>query len=199
MAGGDDADEQQQEGQRLFREAMRDVRRLEADDPPNMLASARNPVRPRPRASNDRSAADQSPHPDSMAAALASQNLPMVGRGEPLEYRAPGVATSTLRQLRRGQYRVEGGVDLHGLTTARATKVLSDFMAEAREERARCVKVVHGKGIGSGDRGPVLKTLINAWLREQPNVLAFVSAPPEDGGTGAVYVLLRRARRDTEG
>ncbi|MEO0421739.1 MAG: Smr/MutS family protein [Pseudomonadota bacterium] len=198
MAGGDDADEQQQEAQRLFREAMRDVRRLEAEDPPDVLMRARDPVRPRPRPSDAPSAADRTPTPSAMADAFAAQNLPRVGRGEPLEYRAPGVATSTLRQLRRGQYRVEGGVDLHGLTTARATKVLSDFMAEAREERARCIKVVHGKGIGSGDRGPVLKTLVNAWLREQPNVLAFVSAPTEDGGTGAVYVLLRRPRRDAE-
>ncbi|MEM9385833.1 MAG: Smr/MutS family protein [Pseudomonadota bacterium] len=185
MAGGDDADEQR-EAQRLFRDAMRDVRRLDADDALSVLPRTHGPARPRP--------IDKA----STADAFSAQSLPMVGRGEPLEYRAPGVATATLRQLRRGQYRIEGAVDLHGLTTVRATRVLSDFMAEARQERARCVKVVHGKGIGSGDRGPVLKTLVNAWLREQPNVLAFISAPPEDGGTGAAYVLLRRARRESD-
>ncbi len=191
MASSDDADEQ--EARRLFREAMRDVRRLDTVEQARITPSRRPAAGPQGR----RKRAGGSPEAPAMLpgeSRLGHEQLPMVGRGEPLEYRASGVAPATLRQLRRGQYPVEGGVDLHGLNTQRATAVLRDFVAEARRERARCVKVVHGKGIGSGDRGPILKTLVNAWLREQPDVLAFVSAPPADGGTGAVYVLLRRPR-----
>ena len=112
--------------------------------------------------------------------------------GEELYYRAEGVQQAVLRKLRRGQFRVGPALDLHGMTVATAKAALVEFLRAARRESLSCVRVVHGKGNGSRHRGPVLKQKLNHWLRQRDEVLAFCSARPVDGGTGAVYVLLRR-------
>ena len=98
-----------------------------------------------------------------------------------------------VRQLRRGQLRPHGTLDLHGLTADEASSRLADFLHASVAADRRVVCIVHGKGRGSGGRGPVLKALINRWLRTRNEVLAFCSAQPRDGGTGALYVLLRRS------
>src|SRR5437588_427440 len=95
-----------------------------------------------------------------------------------------------VRRLRGGEYRVEREIDLHGLTAAEAKQALREFLIEALERRVRCVRIVHGKGLRSGHRGPVLKSTVSGVLRRTGAVLAYVSARPVDGGTGAVYVLL---------
>jgi DNA-nicking Smr family endonuclease len=112
--------------------------------------------------------------------------------GEELYYRGDGVQQSVLRKLRRGQFQVGAVLDLHGMTVVRAREALIDFLHEVRRESFSCVRIIHGKGNGSRHRGPVLKQKINHWLRQRSEVLAFCSARPMDGGTGAVYVLLRR-------
>ena len=117
--------------------------------------------------------------------------LPNVQPGDVLEFSRPGLQRSVMRRLRRGEYRVAADLDLHGLTLTEARKALGVFLKEARQERAGCVRIVHGKGLGSQGRTPVLKSLIHGWLPRQDAVLAFCSARPADGGTGAVYVLLR--------
>jgi DNA-nicking Smr family endonuclease len=90
-------------------------------------------------------------------------------------------------------------LDLHGLTAAHAQAILREFLADCRLRRVRCARIIHGKGARSPDRQPVLKRKLNYWLRLRPEVLAFCSTPRHDGGTGALYVLLRnpakRARR----
>ena len=186
-------DEDAEKERRLFRDAMRGVRPLDAPPPPPP-----SPPPPRPRRT-PRSDARVDTGTDAVGRGLdgdRSQSAPPAERGERFEYRAPGIQRSVLRRLVRGQPPVEGSLDLHGLTAAKATETMRAFLAEAQSVGARCVRIVHGKGLGSGDRGPVLKSLVNAWLREQPQVLAFVSAPPEDGGTGATWVLLSRPPRD---
>jgi DNA-nicking Smr family endonuclease len=95
-----------------------------------------------------------------------------------------------LRKLRRGEYRVEREIDLHGLTVLEAKQDLKLFLIRALEQHVQCVRVVHGKGLRSGPRGPVLKATVNAVLRRTGAVLAFVSARQADGGSGALYVLL---------
>jgi DNA-nicking Smr family endonuclease len=95
-----------------------------------------------------------------------------------------------LKKLRRGQYRVQAELDLHGLTVAEAKSALRDFLAHALAEHTRCVRIIHGKGLRSGPRGPVLKHAVGGVLRRVAAVLAVVSARDVDGGTGAVYVLL---------
>jgi len=96
-----------------------------------------------------------------------------------------------MRRLRRGYYRVEAELDLHGLIVAEAKRELRDFLARCIARQQRCVRIIHGKGLGSGPRGPVLKQAVNVILRRTENVVAFCSANPRDGGTGAIYVLLQ--------
>ena len=113
-----------------------------------------------------------------------------VGSGEELSFRRPQIQVAVLRRLRRGEYRVQRELDLHGLTVAEAKQVLRDFLADALQHQVRCVRIIHGKGLRSGHRGPVLKSTVSAALKRTGAVLAFVSARQVDGGTGAVYVLL---------
>lgn len=112
--------------------------------------------------------------------------------GEELLYCGPGVQQGVFRKLRRGQFIVGAELDLHGLTSVEAHTVVADFLHTSRRQGVRCVRIIHGKGLGSRHRGPVLKTKLNVWLRHREDVLAFASARPMDGGTGAVYVLLKR-------
>jgi len=115
-----------------------------------------------------------------------------VESGEELLFARSGLQHSVLRKLRRGHYAVEAHLDLHGQTVAQAREAVSRFLHEARAIGKRCVRIVHGKGKSSTGKLPVLKGKVNAWLRQRDAVLAFSSCPPTDGGTGAVYVLLRR-------
>jgi DNA-nicking Smr family endonuclease len=94
------------------------------------------------------------------------------------------------RRLRRGQYRVEAEIDLHGLTAQHAQAALRDFLGVCLQHRARVVRVIHGLGLRSGNRGPVLKLLVSSYLHRVGNVLAFASAREVDGGSGAILVLL---------
>lgn len=117
----------------------------------------------------------------------------LLEHGETLQYRAPGVQDGVLRRLRRGHYRVERDLDLHGYNRDQARHAIVRFLAECQDRDQRCVRIVHGKGNGSPNSGPVLKRLLDGWLRKRRDVLAFCSARPVDGGSGAVYVLLRAA------
>jgi DNA-nicking Smr family endonuclease len=109
---------------------------------------------------------------------------------ESIRYHRPHVGKRTMRKLARGKYAVQAEIDLHGMTVAEARPRLADFIDYSIKQGLTCVRIVHGKGLGSGHRGPVLKNAVNRWLRKWDSVLAFVSARQVDGGTGAVYVLL---------
>ena len=111
--------------------------------------------------------------------------------GGALRFHRQFVGKRTLRKLARGGYSVQGEIDLHGMTLTEAKPRLQDFVKFSASQGRMCVRVVHGKGLGSGERGPVLKNAVNRWLRRWDNVLAFVSTRQVDGGTGAVYVLLQ--------
>src|SRR5262249_45948941 len=115
---------------------------------------------------------------------------PALASGEELVFHRPQIQAAVLRRLQRGEYRVQREIDLHGLTVSEAKHALRQFLIEALEARVRCVRVIHGKGLRSGHRGPVLKSAVSAVLRRSGAVLAFVSARQVDGGTGALYVLL---------
>jgi DNA-nicking Smr family endonuclease len=178
---GDDQDEEDET--EVFRRAMQDVRPLKLA--PRAAATA---PRSRPRARFARA---------ERAAVLAESLLvpgPFIDAqpDEELLYRRPGVAESVVRQLRRGSYRVEDELDLHGLTGSQGAAQLAQFLQHARSQGMRCVRIIHGKGLRSGNRGPVLKNTVNTLLRRADAVLAFVSARPAAGGTGATLVLLQR-------
>jgi DNA-nicking Smr family endonuclease len=111
--------------------------------------------------------------------------------GEELSYLRDGYPPKLLRQLKRGQYSVQDDLDLHQMNAAAAQLSIADFLAEARHEGLRCVRIIHGKGLRSRAAGPVLKGLTDRLLRRRDDVVAFASARPAQGGTGAVIVLLK--------
>jgi DNA-nicking Smr family endonuclease len=110
--------------------------------------------------------------------------------GDELNFRRDQVTPPTLRKLRSGGFAVAAEVDLHGLNAIEARAALREFIVNAIARKFSCVRVIHGKGRRSGPRGPVLKNVVNLWLRQCDAVLAFGSARAHDGGHGAVYVLL---------
>jgi DNA-nicking Smr family endonuclease len=114
------------------------------------------------------------------------------GYGAALRFHRASVGRRTMRKLARGGYSVQAEIDLHGMTLAEAKPRLTDFIDYNARQGNLCVRIVHGKGLGSGQRGPVLKNAVNRWLRKWESVLAFVSTRQVDGGTGAIYVLLQR-------
>ncbi len=109
-----------------------------------------------------------------------------------MRFHRPSVGRRTMRKLARGRFSVQAEIDLHGMTVAEAKPRLTDFIDYSVKQNHLCVRIVHGKGLGSGERGPVLRTAVNRWLRKWDSVLAFVSARHVDGGSGAVYVLLQQ-------
>ena len=110
--------------------------------------------------------------------------------GESLRFHRPSVSRRTFRKLGRGGYSVQSELDLHGMTAAEAGDALRAFINDCCLRGLACVRIVHGKGLGSGERGPILKRKVDSMLRRWDQVLAFVSTRQVDGGTGAVYVLL---------
>ena len=109
-----------------------------------------------------------------------------------LRFERPGLQKPTLKKLRQGKFPVEASLDLHGFTAEQARSALIDFLTFCQQSQFKVVSIVHGKGFGSSEKKPVIKPLVNKWLQEESNVVAFSSAQPKDGGTGAVYVMLRR-------
>ncbi|MCE7913987.1 MAG: DNA mismatch repair protein MutS [Nitrosomonas sp. PRO4] len=114
-----------------------------------------------------------------------------IEQGDDWSFIRPGMSHQTLRRLRRGHWKIQGNLDLHGLTRDQARQELSVFLAVCIQNKFRCVRIIHGKGLGSKNREPVLKTRIGNWLMQFNEVLAFCQAKPEDGGSGAVLVLLK--------
>jgi DNA-nicking Smr family endonuclease len=110
---------------------------------------------------------------------------------EALSYRRPGVGPDVLRRLRRGEWVLQSELDLHGHRVDEAREELAAFLKEALKRGLRCVRVVHGKGLGSKDRQPVLKSKVRAWLLQRDEVIAFCQARAAEGGSGALVVLLR--------
>ncbi len=182
ITAGDDADDTDAADAeaRLFRDAVRGVKPLGARTPPPTVPK----VRPRARFTR----ADRA---QVLRESLDPQAPdPAVAAGDELVFHRPSVQPNIVRRLRRGEYRVQREIDLHGLTVAEAKQALRVFLIGALEAHVQCVRIIHGKGLRSGQRGPVLKSAVSAVLRRSGAVLAFVSARPVDGGTGALYVLL---------
>lgn len=100
----------------------------------------------------------------------------------------------TLRKLRQGQYNAEAILDLHGYTVNEAAQALDDLLIHCFDTGKRVIRVIHGKGPNA-----ILKTQVNTWLQDTPNILAFCSARPQDGGTGALYILLKKQTNSEDG
>lgn len=110
---------------------------------------------------------------------------------EELSFSRGGLQHALLKKLRRGQFAIDAELDLHGMRVVEARQVMAQFITTTP---GRVVRIIHGKGHGSLQQQPIIKSKLNLWLRQWERVLAFHSARPCDGGTGAVYVLLKRLR-----
>jgi DNA-nicking Smr family endonuclease len=108
-----------------------------------------------------------------------------------LSWRRSGIGPEVLPKLRRGFWTIQSQLDLHGARTEEARELLAAYLREACSRGLRCVRIVHGKGLGSKDRQPVLKAKVRSWLMQKEQVIAFVTARPAEGGGGALIVLLR--------
>ena len=114
--------------------------------------------------------------------------------GEELSYARHGIGTQTLRKLRRGHWVIQDELDLHGLTVEEARDLLVEFLNQCARRGLRCLRVIHGKGLRSRNREPVLKRKVAGWLMQRQEILAFCQARPADGGSGALLVLLKTKR-----
>jgi DNA-nicking Smr family endonuclease len=119
--------------------------------------------------------------------------------GEELSYVRNSISAQTLHKLRRGHWVIQDELDLHGLTTPEARQLLVEFLNHCARHGSRCVRIIHGKGLRSKNREPVLKHKVANWLMQRDEVLAFCQARRADGGSGAVVVLLKGGGRRAEG
>jgi DNA-nicking Smr family endonuclease len=182
LSGGSVKSEADEDDSELFRKAVRDVK------PFSREGQVLRPRRPSPHARFTR--ADR--HAVLRESLSERAEDPALASGEELVFKQPGVSSLVLKKLRRGQYRVQAEIDLHGMTVVEAKHALRDFLVDALTRDLHCVRIIHGKGLRSGHRGPVLKVIVSGLLKRSAVVLAYVSARQVDGGTGAVYVLLAR-------
>ncbi len=170
---------------RLLREALSGVTPL---TPVNRAL----PPRPRPRpVAAQRQIDEQAVLRDTLSDAPAWELG--LESGEELLYLRDGQSPLILKKLRRGHWVVQDHLDLHGLTVPEARELTAAFLAQCLRRGLRCVRIVHGKGLGSPNREPVLKKKVAGWLAQRDEVLAYCQAPQADGGGGAVLVLLRAA------
>ena len=146
------------------------------------------PVRPSPRR------ASRAPAPEAHGAAEGGFDPDPNGnieRGSRIEFARPGLQRREIRRLRRGYHPVQDRLDLHGLFALEAERAVLEFIDRSRARGLRCVCIIHGKGRSSTKGRPVLKAVVDRWLRRCEGVLAFCPAPDNAGGTGAVRILLR--------
>jgi DNA-nicking Smr family endonuclease len=167
----------------LFRAAIGPVRTLPATPPP--------PEKPRPRPSAHMRVRDDAQARDEFRRALA---VDLLEAGDALAFRRDSLPARVLQRLRRGDYAAQDELDLHHSAAAQAETLLRQFLKESSHAGLGCVRIVHGKGLHSDSGVPVLKNLVDRILRQRADVLAFHSAPPAQGGHGAVLVLLARPR-----
>ena len=167
----------------LFREAVGDVKPVRNDK----VADKPAPPPPRPR---QLESDEQRVMYDAMHTAPGPEDT-----GEHLSWARSGVQKRVMRKLRNGYYAVQAELDLHGMVVNEARDAMNEFLAEVSAHKGSCcVRIIHGKGRKTATDSPVLKPFTAAFLRNHREVLAYSSAQPAAGGTGAVYVLVRGAR-----
>lgn len=168
----------------LFVESMRGVKPLAK---PAVIKAKSTAAKPKPKPIPVFSLADQQ---SLLEESLAPPDFNQIETGDTLTWHKPGIQKNVLRKLRQGHYAVKGELDLHGLNQAQAKQSVARFLSNAVLHGHSCVRIIHGKGNRS-EYGPVLKRAIGGWLVKRQEVIAFASAPRHDGGTGAIYVLIK--------
>lgn len=167
---------------KLFREAVKNTRRLTVD----RLSHKQAKPKPQPK----QLIRDEQ---QALADSLSDYYIPAHEResGEELLYLRDGQSPIVLSKLRRGHWVIQAHIDLHGLISDEARMYVSQFISDCKKKGIRCVRIVHGKGLGSRNKEPVLKNKLRGWLMQKDEVLAYAQAKPQDGGSGAVIVLLK--------
>ncbi len=168
----------------LFRQSIGKVRSVKSD---KLVLKPDKKPSPRPK-----SQPVEEPDPLDNSVDL---NVEKLSQEDKLSFLAPGLQKNVLRKLRKGYFGLDGQIDLHGLTSSEAKRQFISFLQSSIENGCRCVHIIHGKGYGSENYHPVLKNDLNIWLRQHKDVLAFCSTPPREGGTGAVFVLLKLSEK----
>lgn len=167
----------------LFRQVVGDIRPLESN------RVAQHPVKkpkPIPKQFNE----DEH---QALIDSLSDHYIPSseLETGEELLYVRDGHSPAILGKLRRGDWVVQKHIDLHGLVSDEARAYVSEFISDCKKRGIRCVRIVHGKGLGSRNKEPVLKNKVRGWLMQKDEVIAYAQAKQQDGGSGAVIVLLK--------
>jgi DNA-nicking Smr family endonuclease len=176
------ADDDKTEDIDLFREAVKDARPIKAARIVHKT--------PKPKPIPKQFIRDER---QALADSLSDAYIPAheLESGEELLYLREGQSPVVLSKLRRGHWVVQAQIDLHGLISDEARLYVAEFIADCKKKGIRCVRIVHGKGLGSRNREPVLKHKLRSWLMQKDEVIAYAQARPEDGGSGAVIVLLK--------
>jgi DNA-nicking Smr family endonuclease len=177
---------QEQENRRdaeLFRRSIGEVSRLPSIDKATSAPPAPAPI-PRQRLADEQAALQESLSDEFNVDTLLDTD-------ETLSYARTGIGPDTLRKLRRGHWVIQQQLDLHGMRRDQAREALAEFLRNAVKRGIRCVRVIHGKGLGSVNKEPVLKNKVRSWLVQKEEVIAFCQARAADGGAGALVVLLR--------
>lgn len=167
----------------LFSQAVKDVRPLRP------VARAEHPVK-KPKPIPKQFIRDEQ---QALVDSLSDHYIPAheLETGEELLYLREGHTPDILRKLRKGKWVVQAHVDLHGLISDEARLLVSSFISDCKKRGIRCVRIVHGKGLGSRNREPILKHKLRGWLMQKDEVIAYAQAKEQDGGSGAVIVLLK--------
>jgi DNA-nicking Smr family endonuclease len=169
----------------LFRNSVRDVSPLPPPNKASKSAKVPPPPVPRPVLQGDSKQSSDSP----------SSDFPVgIEADEEVSFLRPGLSRQTLRRLRREHWGIDAELDLHGYTRDQAQRELNAFLDDSVNRGFRCLRVIHGKGLGSRNHEPVLKARVGGWLQQRNEVLAFCPARPEHGGSGAVLVLLKSSK-----
>jgi DNA-nicking Smr family endonuclease len=168
----------------LFRQSVGQVTAIKKD---KVLLKSNAKPSPRPKI--------QQPEIDNPLQNGLDESVELLSNEDKVNFLSPGMQKNVLKKLRKGYYGLDADIDLHGLTSYAAKQQLLKFLHHCVEDGCRCIHIIHGKGYRSPDSVPVLKNDINLWLRQHKDVLAFCSTPPKDGGTGAVFVLLRLSEK----
>ncbi len=177
------------DGSELFRAAVADAKPLPPKPlPPSVRAKEKPAPIPLKRLEDEH---------DALQASRLSDMTPetLLDSDEALSFARHGISSDTLRKLRRGHWSIQASLDLHGLRTDEAREAFVEFLRNCANKDIRCVRIIHGKGLGSVNKQPVLKGKVLAWLMQREEVLAYCQAPANDGGSGAVRVLLKQPRR----
>lgn len=176
------------EEQRFFRDEVADVRRLKSD---KRVETVKNKPSPKPRHNQDYSDSEESTLMNTMSDPVDLRDAAI---DDILFFARSGIQQKQLKKLRRGELPIEYELDLHGYNVVEAKTAIYEFLDECKKQHIRYVHIIHGKGYRSEGKIPVLKTHVAYWLPQHSDVLAFSSAQAKDGGTGAIYVILKSTK-----